>query len=339
MLPRAWLRHLCPLKLHPPWSCIHRGPIYPSMCKQILSLKRRRQEAEPISQSQHQIVLPLPRPWASPLPSHQILFPCRTARCWVLLGQWPEHALSLRSPRSLRGRLEENCCCCCGWEGGRLSQAHMELQTCGSAKHRVFQLSPSATGACALTRQFIPTTPIILREFPLPRTLKRSFSHVPTSEQSRQPSRPPACSHLLYREDLGCQMALKHQRSQGNHRTVRMGMSMQAKPAGAGTNTWQELGFRSPPDTHSPQVIGQARSEEQGTDDQHAASAVPMLQAGTACTNRAALLTHSGCAHRPAAAHGQCKGHREGRRKTQEMVSFPSDSEGSITSGHVQQTG
>lgn len=130
-------------------------------------------------------------------------------------------------------------------------------------------------------------------------------------------------------------MALKHQRSEGNHRAVGMGMLMQAKSAGAGTNTWQGLGFRSPPDTHSLQASGPARSGEQGTDDQHAASAVPVLQAGTACTHCAAFLTRSSCAYRPAAAHSQCKGHREGWRKAQEMVSFPSDSEGSFTSGHV----
>lgn len=43
---------------------------YPSACKQIWSLKRRREETEPFSRSQHQIALPLPGPWASRLPSH-----------------------------------------------------------------------------------------------------------------------------------------------------------------------------------------------------------------------------------------------------------------------------
>lgn len=70
-------------------------------------------------------------------------------RCFSL-GQLGEHAAGLPrslghtssrlcSPRSLWGRSEERCrCCCCGgggWEGRRLSQAHVELQTCGSAKH------------------------------------------------------------------------------------------------------------------------------------------------------------------------------------------------------------
>lgn len=75
-----------------------------------------------------------------------------------------------------------------------------------------------------------------------------------------------------------------------------------------GQDAWQGLGFRIHLDAHLPQVGGPAHRSEPGTDGQHAASAVPVLQAGTACTHRAAFLPHSGCAHQPAAAHGQHKG-------------------------------
>lgn len=82
MLPKAWLSHLHPLRMHP--SRIHH--IATSVCKQIWYLKRRKKEAEPISQSQHQTVLTLPGSWASRLPSHQILPLCRPSLALLFTG-------------------------------------------------------------------------------------------------------------------------------------------------------------------------------------------------------------------------------------------------------------
>lgn len=73
----------------------------------------------------------------------------------------------------------------------------------------------------------------------------------------------------------------------------------------------KDWGSGSHPNTHLPQVSGPVHRGELGTDGQHAASAVPVPQAGTACTHCTAFLPCSGHAHRPAAAHGQCKGCRE----------------------------
>lgn len=104
-----------------------------------------------------------------------------------MLGHTSSH---LCSPRSLRGRSEESCCCCCGdQEGRQLSQVHMELQTCCSAKHRLFQPPPGAMGAHTHQQDSLsPSFPSPSGEFPLPRTPKHSLIQIRAAGQ-REPSR------------------------------------------------------------------------------------------------------------------------------------------------------
>lgn len=172
-------------------------------------------------------MLPLPGPWASHLPSHQILSLRRASPALLFAGA-VEGARSRSPPVTgahiqlplqptqpsgeIRGKL-------------LLLRLGREAAVPGTRAAADIQLCKASTvqRPSALTRQLVPITPITPGEFPLPRTPKHSPSHVPAAEQStaeqstakqsraESPSHPPACSRLLHGEDLGSQMALEHQ--------------------------------------------------------------------------------------------------------------------------------